>query len=156
MSFSREKYTLILLFVVFLISGCRNNVYRQWEEDLFKNYIWEKDKVVRFEPEIEDTERSYTIILGLRHIFGFSLPELPVELTIESPDGNVKSGNYSIRILDEKGRGKADCSGSLCDIEMVIEKDFRFDVPGKYLFTFSQSSEFEKLAGIMEIGLIIR
>lgn len=153
---SGDTYSLILLLVVFLISGCRNNVYRQWEENLFKNYVWEKDKVVKFEPVIEDTERNYTIILGLRHIFGFSLPELPVELTIESPDGDVISQNYSIRILDEKGGEIADCSGSLCDIEMVIENDFRFEVPGKYLFTVSQNSEFEKLAGIMEFGLIIR
>ncbi len=156
MKYSFKRISFLFFSMILLLSGCRSNTYKHWEKDAFENYIWEKDQFVIFEPVIEDTARSYNIVLGLRHIYGIKIPEIPVKLSLESPDGMVHSVNYTIKILDEKGREVADCSGSFCDIELEVEKDYHFPIPGRYIFSFSQETEFEKLLGIMELGLIIK
>jgi gliding motility-associated lipoprotein GldH len=148
----------ILLLNVLLIcaTGCVNNVYKKWDKTSFSGYIWEKDKEIQFEPVIEDIERNYTIILGLRHIWGIRLHVLPVQVTISSPSGNVITELYSITILDSRGKETASCSGSFCDIEVEVENNFRFVEKGKHIFRVKQDSSAEKLGGIMEFGLIIR
>ncbi len=146
---------IFIIAVLFLMS-CDQSVYRKWEKKSFPDYVWKVENEIVFEPSIEDINRNYNIILGIRHVYGINISELPVRVRIVTPSGGVQLKNYVIRFEDEKGRSLAECSGSLCDIETEVEPEFVFHESGQYRFIVHQNSHFPVLKGIMELGLIIK
>lgn len=155
MKFNKFSLFCILFFLSVLI-GCQGTVYKKWEKSAFPNYMWQKNNVIDFKPEVSDISKSYRIIIGIRHIYGLKLPYIPVQMTIISPTGITRKFEYQIFVIDEKGKPIADCSGSLCDIEQEVESSFRFEEPGQHTISISQISGLDYINGIMEVGLIIK
>ncbi len=151
----KPRFIYLVLSLV-LLAACENNVYKKWDGKSFPDYIWETEKQIVFEPEIEDTDQTYRIILGLRHVYGLRLENIPVKVEITSPSGTVDVKDYTIVLIDKDGKTLADCSGSLCDIETEVESSFEFLEKGKYTFTITQNTPYSKLNGVMEVGLIVR
>lgn len=153
---SKVLIQLLLIAVVIIINSCDHSVYRKWDKKSFPDYIWEIEKEIIFEPVIQNIDRTYRIIIGIRHIYGMNIKQLPLEAEIVSPSGKSEIKYYTIIIADEKGRSKADCSGSLCDIETVVENEYLFYEQGKHHIKIRQNSSFVRLSGIMELGLILK
>jgi len=151
-----KKQLIYLLFISLILASCHNNVYKKWDDKAFPKYIWNADIEVVFEPEILDVERTYEIILGLRHVHGVKIQNIPVGVAITAPSGKTETKLYSIMVTDSKGKELANCSGSLCDIETTVETAFKFQEKGIHKILVKQLTPFEKLNGIMELGLIIK
>jgi len=153
-----KKHALLLVIAASsaLIIACGNTVYKKWDKSTLKDNIWHSSQEIVFEPQIEDINRSYNVTIGIRYLYGLQLNELPIGVVYTAPSGNTDTTLYSLKLKAESGEYLGDCSGSYCDLESEVETSFKFQETGKYKVVVQQLSAYEKLVGIMEVGLIIK
>lgn len=142
--------------MILTVTSCDQAVFKKWDDTSLTNNIWDSGKEIQFNPEIEDITKAYSITIGIRHLYGLNLPELPLGVGIIAPSGATETKLYTIKLMDENNQPLASCSGSFCDLETEVEPSFTFSEKGKYTFIVQQLTGFEKLNGIMEVGLIIK
>ncbi len=152
-----SQVNLILIIFIFMsLSSCENAIYKKWDKKTLKDNVWHQGQYIIFEPEMKDTNRDYSITIGIRHHYGLQLNVMSLRVVYIAPSGNTETRIYNIAMTDDKGEPIASCLGSLCDLETETETAFRFKETGKYKVIIQQITVFEKLPGIMEVGLIIR
>jgi gliding motility-associated lipoprotein GldH len=153
-----KKYSKLLFIVASAatIVSCQNTVYKKWDNTTLKNNLWSTGQKLVFDPKIEDSGRTYSITIGIRHFHGLDLHEIAVSLSFISPSGDLDMKTYTLPIKDSQGDYLASCSGSYCDLETEVETSYQFKETGQYKIIIQQITPFENLIGIMEVGLIIR
>jgi len=151
----RQKTTW-LLFISFLFGfGCVNHkIYEEYKK--FEKYSWHRFDFLEFKVPIEDPDIAYNIYISIRHLPEFSLKELPVNVTIYSPSGEIRSAEYKLDLLDNDGNRLSECLGDFCDINILIRDDYIFSEPGIFKFRIENKWPKLDLPGIMEVGLMIK
>lgn len=149
---TRTAFTLLVL--IFLSTSC-DRVYREYDKDSFPTYTWKSGQEVTFNPTIEDATKSYELVLGLRHVYGLKIRTLPINLLQISPSGKETSKEYQLTLIDDKGEYISSCGGDLCDIEVIVESNLKFEETGEYKYVVTHSMPIDRIPGIMEVGLII-
>jgi gliding motility-associated lipoprotein GldH len=146
---------ILILSLVFIIFSCNENrVFKEYSGE-FANYRWQKDNVVAFSPEINDTDQEYNIYFTFRHVYGFQLMDLKINVEMISPSGKTKKKNYKLKIFKNKSEYYSDCAGDYCDLDTLIEEEFKFKETGKYTFKISYDEKVDMIPNVMEVGLII-
>jgi gliding motility-associated lipoprotein GldH len=145
---------LTCLLISFFAASC-SHVYKEYNKESFPAYIWNQEKEIVFDPTINDIDKSYKIILGIRYVFGFNCNSMVLRVKSISPSGIELIKDYEIKIKDEKNNYIGNCSGDLCDMEIVAEQNFTFKELGNYQYIIKHNSESEGVSGIIEVGLII-
>lgn len=147
--------TIIIFTSIILLTSC-NHVYKKYEKDSFLPiYTWDSSAGIIFTPKIDDISKSYKLIFGIRHVYGFKPANLKVNIKTVSPSGKQTEKSYDIKIKDANGEYLSNCSGDLCDLETVVENNVKFEEVGDYTFSVNHESQEKKLVGVMEVGLII-
>jgi gliding motility-associated lipoprotein GldH len=136
-----------------LATSC-NHVYKEYDKESFPTYTWGEQKI-KFSPTIEDFSKSYRLILGIRHLYGFQLGSIEVTIKTISPSGKEVVKHYELKIKDSANRYLAKCSGDYCDLETVIEDHLSFTEGGQYTYVITHNGNAEIIPGVMELGLII-
>lgn len=152
---SKTVKIMAILFVAIFFAGCNKNKVYEEHKTNFPQFRWEKSNVVEFNPEITDTASDYEITVALRHIFGFNLESIKIDLEIISPSGKKTMNEYLLSFYDEQGNFLSLCAGDFCDMEQLIEDDFNFKETGEYQIKIYHRMEINPLPNIMEVGLII-
>lgn len=147
-------FTLIILIAVFTMSCNENRIYEKHRGG-FGNYRWEKEKSVIFEPEISDVEQQYNIYFALRHVYGFQLKSIKINVETTSPSNKFIKKQYEVQVFKNNSEYLSECAGDYCDLESLIEKDFKFDEAGTYKFVITYDMPTKYLPNVMEVGLII-
>ncbi len=94
--------------VLLLLTGC--NTYKKYDKESFPNYTWDSGQEIVFKPLIENIGKSYNLSLGLRHIYGFRLDNLRVNVKRISPSGKEDLQEYDLKIM-EAGQYVSRCAG---------------------------------------------
>ncbi len=137
------------------MSSCdKNVVYKKYRKN-FTEYRWEKSKVLEFSPEIQDTTLSYQIYFLFRHIYGYRHPDIDINVEITTPSGKVTKSHYTIDVIGDGNKYISDCAGDYCDLEALLEDDYKFGETGTYKFKVSQNTA-NPLNYVMEAGLMIK
>ncbi len=144
-----------LLFLIVLALGSSCHSYKEYDKESFPTYTWKSGQEIIFRPTIEDVGKTYSMSLGIRHIFGFEASSINVSVKVISPSGKEKSKNYELQIRDKNNEYIASCGGDLCDLETVVDENISFDEPGEFTFVITHGHPGMKIAGIMELGLIL-
>jgi gliding motility-associated lipoprotein GldH len=147
----RDKVCLFLF--VMILFGC-NHVYKEYDKKSFSTYTWEFGQTVVFSPEIKEVGKPHKLIVGLRHLYGLQVKEIPIALEWVSPSGKITTKAYGLQILDETNKHLGRCAGDICDLEIQIDT-IAFDEAGVYRYTVSHTIQNARIPGIMELGLII-
>ena len=152
----KETKGIIAVLVLIIIAGCSGDKVVFEEYKKFENLSWNRFNIATFEVPIEDLQTGYDIYLTIRHIPEFTLESLPINFTYTMPTGDMRSTDKELRFVDNEGNKKSNCLGDLCDIEILLRKNLRFQESG--LLTVEIENKFTKLElpGIMEVGLIVR
>jgi gliding motility-associated lipoprotein GldH len=137
-----------------LLISC-NHVYKEYKKEPFTTLSWKKGGEVIFYPEIDDVAQSYELILGIRHVYGARIRKVDVTVKIISPSGKTSLRRYAFDVMNAQDEYLADCAGDLCDLESVVDHNFKFSETGKYQFIVTHNASQERIRGIMEFGLII-
>ncbi|MBL7870782.1 MAG: gliding motility lipoprotein GldH [Cyclobacteriaceae bacterium] len=150
----RIKSILTFLTIVLLTASC-GHVYRKYDKKSFPTYSWKYGQEIIFTPTIEDINKSYNLVLGIRHLYGFQLSRINVTIKSISPSGKEMIKDYEFNILKSDGKYIGSCSGDMCDLEAVVDENIKFEEAGQYKYVITHNVQVEKIPGIMEFGLII-
>ena len=117
------RINFILLLIVFW--GCSpNKIYEKKYK--FDNYSWNRFNNLYFEVPINDIKSNYNFYLAIRHITQYPYRNLMLNLTINTPSGEIRSKEYDLRLRDKDGKLIGDGMGDLWDISFPLRKDFKF------------------------------
>ena len=145
----------ILVYLVMASTFSCNHVYKEYDKESFPTYTWKSGQEIVFRPTIEDVSKSYSLTLGMRHLYGFQLSSVAVTIKSVSPSGKETTNDYDFQIKDSKNEYIAKCGGDLCDLETVIEDNLRFEEAGTYTYVIAHQAQVNQIPGIMELGLIV-
>ena len=145
---------ILTLISVALFASC-NHVYKQYDKESFPTYTWNSSDGIIFKPKIGDISKSYKLIFGIRHLYGFQFETMTVTVRTITPSGKETEKQYEIKVKDTQGEYIARCGGDLCDLETEIDSQVKFDEPGEYTYLVTHNLPVDRVPGVMEIGLII-
>ena len=117
---------------------------------------WNRFNILKFEIPVNDTQSSVDIMLAIRHLPEFQVKELPINLTIYMPTGEMRSAEEVLNFTEKSGESRSECLGDLCDITFILREDFTFSEPGKVRIEIENKWPKVELPGILEVGLIAR
>jgi gliding motility-associated lipoprotein GldH len=146
---------IIYFLSICVLSACNSGNYYQKYEDI-KLLDWKKSVPQTFQVEIKEDASALAIIAAFRYMAMIRHKELKFNLAIKSPAGKESVKDYTVAIRDEKGDHLGSTMGEMTDIEKEIESNFDFAEKGTYTFTFTQAMGEEDIAGVMQVGLILR
>lgn len=151
-----KKANLFIIVIIAIAAfGCDENKVFEEHSGEFPNYRWEKSVYINFDPEIDDTDSKYQILVAFRHVHGFQLKKLKLGVNITSPSGKVQNKKYKLKVAKNATEYYSDCAGDYCDLVEVVEKKFKFKEKGKYTFEIGQITNVDPLPNVMKVGLII-
>jgi gliding motility-associated lipoprotein GldH len=151
----KNKPLFTFLIVSLFIFSCNKNRIFEEHNTNFPKFRWDKTNIVEFSPEITDNEGNYKIFIAVRHIAGFQLKDINVKLNIISPSGEETTKDYNLPLYDKNNEALSDCAGDYCDLEILVENNFKFKETGKYKFRISHQMSINPIPNVMEVGLII-
>lgn len=121
-----------------------------------KNMTWNRFDVKTFDVEIRDVSRDYDFLIAIRHHTHIPYPYIDVYFTINTPDGEMRTGSHRIRLKDGNGKLLGNGLGELWDLNFPARQGFKFSEPGVCRFEVSSAMSHADLAGILQVGLIVR
>ena len=151
------KYKFYWLFIGFLFISFGCNQKKVFEEYIkFDKLSWYRFDILEFEVQVEDIETSHDIYIQLRHLPEFPHKQLPINFTIYSPTGEIRSANQVLELNDKEGNSLSKCLGDFCDVSIMVRGDITFYEKGVYKFLIENKWKKVDLPGIMEVGLLIK
>ena len=148
------KAKLVLIALVFVLASCnKNKLYDEFNRD-FSDNRWEANDVKLFEFENKQSEGVCELKLHFGHISGFQFKDIPLEVTITSPDGKVEKLSVIMKLIDESGKDIGDCSGDICDVFQTI-KTFETLEKGKYKVAVKSEFTEPYLPNALGVGILI-
>ena len=150
-----KQFLLISIFALFTLFACNpDRIYESHHKD-FKDYRWQKSKVLKFKPEISDTISEHKIFLALRHVYGFQFEFMRVNVHMTAPSGKITDNKYTLQLSGPNKEYLSDCAEDICDLEVLIEENYKFNELGTYVFQIENDMPLDYLPNVMEFGLII-
>ncbi len=143
----------ILLFITVFFTCC--HTYKEYNKDAFGNYTWGSTQEIVFKPVIEDVTKTYTLSVGIRHIYGLQLETMSVTVKIISPDGKEETQMHDFKLMKGPDQYVGSCAGDLCDFETVVNDSLKFEESGEHQIIVTHNFSGNKIPGIMEVGVII-
>lgn len=152
----REVFNGLLLCVMFLVAGCdKNRVYEEFRD--IKEYTWNPQDTLAFQPEISDTGQAYNLVLHVRNGENYPYRNLYLFLHTGYPDGRFSDDTLEVNFYQEDGTPLGKCSGDICNNTFLLAEQVKFDQAGKYSFNFTHimRTENNTLPYIMNLGFRI-
>jgi gliding motility-associated lipoprotein GldH len=151
---------MIRLLIIITLITCvafltRCHTYKEYNKDAFGNYTWGSAQEIVFKPVIEDVTKTYTLSVGIRHIYGLQLEAMSVTVKIISPSGKEETQKHDFKLMKGPDQYVGSCAGDLCDLETVVNDDLKFVESGEHQIIISHNFSGNKIPGIMEVGVII-
>jgi gliding motility-associated lipoprotein GldH len=149
-----KKVICLLAVMAFVVTSCRESaVFRQYVK--MENVIWERFNILEFEVPVKNGDRL-DFFLFLRHHTDFPYDKLYVNITFYSPDGEMRSRDYTFDLKDEAGEWLSDGMGELWDIEIPIRTGMPFYTAGNCRVRVENKYPKYNTPGIIEVGLIAK
>jgi len=151
------KPIIILLstFIILSILSCNPNRIFNSSNSNFPDNRWVQDANIMFTVPIDDTISEHKVYLALRHVYGFQFETMNITLEITPPSGKSATKNYQLKIKGGEDVYLSDCSGDICDREVLIEDHVKFTQAGNWSFKVKNNMDIAYVPNVMEFGLII-
>lgn len=148
---SMKKGLSFLFFIFSLFISCSDNHFRQFDI-LPEDQHWLASDKKTYEFDIENETQLYNITFQFSHVYGYQFVSIPLNVSIEKPDGTTEDIPIDLKIADDSGKQLADCSGDVCDLFYKIKEKTKLQ-KGKYKITISHSFKGPYLPNVIGIGL---
>jgi|SRR6218665_3319392 len=149
------KTKILYAVAVFsLFISCSDNHYRQFDI-LPEDHRWQASDKKVYEFDITDESQIYNLTFQFSHIYGYQFASIPLNVSIESPDGKTEDLRIDLKIADSSGKQLADCAGDICDLYYKIKEKTKFE-KGHYKITVSHSFKGPYLPNVIGLGLEVK
>lgn len=147
------KYLVVLAFCVFIISGCNTEtIFKEYNS--FDDVSWNRFDTQNFEFTVEG-DKPVDLYLAIRHHTDFPYDYIDMNITLYTPDGEMRSREYHYKLKNENSQWKGDGMGEIWDIELPIRKNMIFNKDGICKVSIENKMTKLETPGIIEIGLIV-
>lgn len=137
-----------------LLTACKNDFI--FEKKLPVNGPnWTYADSLRFEFEVADTSRIYSLFVDFDHAADFPTENIYVRIGTIFPSGKRLLKQRSFLLADPSGTWLGDCSGGKCSIRVPLQEATFFQETGKYTLIFEQWMRQDSLPGIRAVGLAV-
>lgn len=147
-----NRFLWSLATVVLLLSSCDKSRVMEENQDV-QDYQWNYSDTKVFAAEIQDTTTQYNIYVNLRHAFQFEWRNLWVNIETTFPNGKVYERRVNLLLSEPDGHWYGDCLGDNCDLQVSIQQNAFFPLPGKYTFKITQDMRVNPLPYIKSVGM---
>lgn len=144
---------LFLFFIFSLLISCSDNHFRRFDI-LPEDQRWQASDKKVYEFEIENDSQFYNVVFQFSHVYDYQFDSIPINVTIESPDGKTEELNIDLKIKDSSGKQLADCSGDVCDLFYKIKERTKLE-KGNYKVTVYHSFKGPYLPNVIGVGIAI-
>lgn len=144
---------LFLFCILSLLTSCSDNHFRQFDL-LPEDQRWQASDKKVFEFDLPNDTQTYNIIFQFSHVYGYQFASIPLQVSIESPDGKAEELNIDLKIADASGKQLAECSGDVCDLFYKIKEKVKLQ-KGNYKITISHSFKGPYLPNVIGLGLAV-
>jgi len=145
--------SISILLIILLASSC--NTFKEYNTDAFETLIWAPDQAIEFRPVIEDNSTSYSLGIGLRHIYGFYQPKIRVTVRLISPSGTHTLNMYDLKVKEDDGSYVGSCAGDTCDLETIVDTNIMFAETGQYTVILTHNDRRNQIGGVLGVGLVL-
>ena len=150
----RNLNIFYIISLVITLSSCDpNQVYERNVE--IPEFSWNKDSVLRFEVDIQDTINPHNIYINVRNSSRYEMQNLFLFVQTEAPGGSTLRDTFECYLADERGKWTGSGWGDIYDNQFLYKRNIRFPVSGVYTFKYIQAMRTDKLEYISDIGLRI-
>ena len=116
---------------------------------------WRVAEPARFEVEITETATPCNIYINVRNNNNYQYMDFWLFVEIHSPSGGFERDTLKILLADHRGKWLGHGLGSKFDLRILLRRNIRFPVAGKYIFVYEQGMRDDPLSGIEDVGLRI-
>lgn len=151
-----RKSLVILLAASFvtLFPSCDFNRYYE-KNHPFENQSWERDRLVGFQVDIQDTLSPFNFIINIRHNTDYRYSNIFLFLNTSYPDGNHSRDTLECRLAAPDGEWFGKGSGKIKENQILFKRNVLFPMKGIYEFKFEQAMRMEDLQGMEDFGIRI-
>jgi len=144
---------IIVLFFTILFSCNQKKEFEAYHS--LDSSGWDKDSLVIFPVDLENTTGSYNLYLNVRNNGDYNFSNLWLFVTIKSPDGKVLTDTIEYQLAAPSGKWTGSGIGDLFDNQFIYKENIYFPIPGIYEFSIQQGMRATRLKGIRDIGISI-
>ena len=141
------------LFVLFLASCEKRGFYDEYK--VFEDQTWHTDSIKDFTFFVEDTIKSYNIILRIRHTTEYDFQNLFLFVQLDKKD------TLEVKLANKEGEWMGRGIGDVREMDYVYKNNFIFSQKNKVVLKIEQAmrygdfSKIEKLNNILSVGVSI-
>lgn len=148
------KFSIFLaITAALLFAACERVPLYEQSHDLNSEQGWGYDNSYSFNFAIEDTSKSYELLLDLGHSREYKHENLYLQLTTAFPGGDTTRSPLSLELANKAGQWYGKCSGKYCHVSIPLQEKIHFQEPGNYALIFDQFMREPQVEGIGSIRL---
>ncbi len=145
------KKLFIIVIICSLGFGCADiTVFQEYRK--LDNLVWGRFDIHNFEVPVKKGE-PLDLYFALRHHTDFPFNFIDVNITLFTPDGEMRSRDYHYRLIGTDLKWKGDGMGALWDIDLPIRKNIVFNKSGICKIRVESKMNRTQLPGIIELGV---
>lgn len=144
--------TLLLFFTI--LTAC-DHVAVFDQSIAIADEIWNRNNVLEFEVEIQDSIHPNDIYIQLRNTTDYPYSNLYFFLDTEFPTGEVIRDTIQCLLAEPDGKWLGKGFGKIKSNSVLLRKNVRFPSTGDYLFRVEQAMRVVDLIGIADFGIRI-
>jgi len=143
----------------FLIGACTLFVMACWSGKSYeiyhpmKNHSWNRYNILRFEIPIKKTDISYDISLWVSLTKDFRFKELPFNMIMNTPSGEERINEYSLRIKTKTDSFLGTWKEDSCENIIFLKKDLRISKAGNLILDIENLTPRMETEGVLGIGI---
>ncbi|MFC2106859.1 gliding motility lipoprotein GldH [Bacteroidota bacterium] len=148
------KQGLFILLSLIIITACDTN--RVYDNSFsIPDQSWNKDSLLLFEVQINDTISLHNFYLNIRHNTDYPYSNIFFFINTSFPNGSAGRDTIEILLADKRGVWIGTGSGRVRDNQVLLRKNLRFPQTGIYSFSIEQAMRKNNLSGLEDLGIRI-
>lgn len=148
------KCILKIFSIIILFAACDNTkVYDEYKH--IDNSIWDKDSVVSFNFNLQDTLSKNQVFINLRNNIDYPYSNIYLFTRVNFPDGMVLVDTLEYEMTNAQGVWLGEGLSSVKSNKLYFKKDVVFYSKGDYSVSIQHGMRDNTLKGIKDVGLRI-
>jgi gliding motility-associated lipoprotein GldH len=144
---------LFICLALLAFTACHNATFD--ERVVIPGAEWDQSNRANFDMDVNDTVNGYMFGITLRHLENYRFSNLYIFLHTQLPNGNVTHDTIECILSTPEGKWIGKSSGSMRDLNIVLNPNLHFPLKGPYHFEIEQAMREPVLKGITDVGLRI-
>jgi len=145
---------LLFAGVIFVFAvGCNRDKVIFNEVKPVPSGEWAYGDVYDYAFDVTDTSETYRLLLYLEYATDYSWQNLYTSITTVFPDDSTRTDVISFELASKTGAWYGDCGSEFCKLNIPLQQEVKFPIPGEYRISFEQYMREEVVEGIKAVGL---